>query len=75
MKPIKCWIAEDGDGKVYAYGRKPKVNPKVKSYYRCYDAGIFGDLLTTFSGIQDKSPIRCIIITEEEYRRLKELEK
>jgi len=66
MKPIKCWLAQNVfENAVYAYSKKP-----TKTEDGGWDAGVYGDLLAT--NRLDKSPVRCVIITEEEYNKLRE---
>lgn len=71
MKPIKCWVTQDKDtwGYVFVWRKKPKLNDMGSFESDCAQ-GSFGTELK----IKEESPIKCVIITEEEYNRLKGLE-
>lgn len=68
MKTIKCWIAQNTfDKACYVYGKKPKQDKEGN-----WNSGLYGDILG-YNKLQI-SPTKCVIITEEEYNRLKESE-
>lgn len=71
MKPIKCWIAQDRNThSVYAYFSKPWLGI-YQRWYTQKDTGYLGQRLLA----DNRHPVKCVIITEEEYGRLKELDK
>ena len=64
MKPIKCWVAQDIRTKeCRAFGKKPTIDS-----YGDWNAGLYGDIIA--KNRLDKSPARCVIISEEEYNAL-----
>ncbi len=71
MKPIKCWVAQDG--KLYSYGEpcaylymeKPNFNPFKKAFNIQKNMVYAGKRL-----LKVGECIECVIITEKEYERL-----
>lgn len=69
MKPIKCWIAQRLDTKsVYVHSNKPSLDSYLKRWYSEKAPGYIGKNLL----IEDKKPIKCVIITEQYYKELLE---
>lgn len=68
MKPIKCWVAQDKEEyqSTYCFPVKPK-----KHIDDTYDVES-GDYRLKVNEIIPK-PVKCVIITEEEYNKLKGL--
>jgi len=74
MKPINCWVAQDNmdfDGKTtYFHATKPreKSTSKGKSFHTKRNMYLGMNL------IGENTCVECVIISKEEYEKLKELQ-
>ena len=71
MKPIKVWLAQDDseDNCVYCYGRKKPI--RYGTYWETPTTYMLGQNLLK----QCEKPIKCVIITEDEYNILTGISK
>lgn len=74
MKPIKMWLAQDDDGMCYLHHEKPRYT--IDEYTtKNYATGMIGRWFLESNKDKRKVPtIECMVISKDEYLRLKESE-
>ncbi len=73
MKPIRLWLGQDKDGSCSLYDEFPNVDFEETYYYAQNGTEILCDNKNLLGGSMDL--VKCVVITESEYNRLKETEK
>lgn len=71
---MKLWIARDKDGSLYLWRNKPvRQNDEERFMYGGYTGELIQDLYPEVTW--ENSPQEMELVSKEEYKRLKEIEK